>query len=239
MQPVKRPTTTPAPLGHLNMHAVGGRRLCGAGRTAGSVYVESAQPIGGTPIEQYLNDPPIEIAPEQLNLAPMGVSIIEINGVGHILDWVGSTHYQMPADFIEEARRMGVSRKISRTTDLSKITAQSTIMLVHSKAVMTNPRVAQKNPQVICPNGQHAPGEACSALHWLMPDPLNIGRRPLSSGDYETVVHHGPDPEYTTGIFMTIPISGLTIIRHHDGSVDMQAQETVERSGFLPHIADL
>lgn len=240
----KRPTTTnvpPSPLWHAGMLARGGARQCGSGRTAGSVYVEAGQPCGGIPIEQFLIDAPWAVDPNQLHITPMGVTILEKDGVSHILDWVGSEHYEYPADFIEEARRMGVSRKIPVGTDLSGITPQSTIMLLHRRGSVVNAGAVSAASGMLCPGGQHKRGEDCAGLHWVIPAQDDRNQRHLTSGPYQVtpLPAGGPEVEYAPAIFMVIPISALTVIRNHDGSINAQAEKTVQRSGFLPVIVDL
>ncbi|ASN83208.1 hypothetical protein [Deinococcus ficus] len=239
----RTPTSSvpPSAIWHAGMLAKGGARQCGSGRTAGSIYVEAGQPCGGIPVEQFLTDAPWSVDPDQIHITPMGVTLLEKDGVTHILDWVGSEHYEYPADFIEEARRMGVSRKIPVGTNLSGITPQSTIMLLHKRGSVRNARAVSAASSMLCPSGQHKRGEDCAGLHWVIPGQGGTTRRQLTCGTYEVtpLPPHAPDPEYVPAIFMVIPISALTIIRNHDGSISAQAQNAVERSGFMPVIVDL
>ncbi|WP_229784041.1 hypothetical protein [Deinococcus sedimenti] len=109
--------------GHLacmnGIQAVGGRRLCGSGRTAGELYLECGLVRGGSPIEDRLMDLPLEVDPVEMGVSAIGISTFtDEHGVTHVLDWVGADSYPEMADFIEEARRKGVSRKVSRTAPL-------------------------------------------------------------------------------------------------------------------------
>jgi hypothetical protein len=112
-------------------------RGCGR-RCAGAVYCECPLSPFGLPIESFLVDPPIVVDTQSLGVTPIGVKLVERNGVWHILDWVGSTHYANVADFFEEVRRLGLSRRLSTTLDFKKLTPQSRILLLHARAHIEN-----------------------------------------------------------------------------------------------------
>ena len=100
----------------------GARRGCGY-RQPGGAYL--AIPLGpfGSPIEAFLIDPPLLVPdPATLGLASVGTAMVERDGLTHVLDIVGREHYPTVTAFIDEARRMGISRRISRTSDFSRIT---------------------------------------------------------------------------------------------------------------------
>lgn len=215
--------------------AKGGRRLCGAGRTAGSVYVECGVPLHGTPIERFLHDPPVPVDPVQLGLSAQGVSSFrDEQGVLHLVDWVGESHYAYPADFIEEARSMGVSRKIPVNTDLRGLTAASKLILLHASASVENAKAVSLDSEVRCPNNQHLPGEDCCGLHWVVPE-ANDGPdyRKLADGKYILTprLFKRPAPVLSFGYFMAVPITNVTVIRNHDGTVDERAQASANRAG--------
>lgn len=116
-------------------------RGCGT-RVKGGVYAETLTGPHGHPIEEFLIDPPYSIDPHQLGLTPVGVKLVEVVGqrnpdgtpVHWIWDWVGSSHYPNPADFVEEARRYGASRRLPTNLDWTKITPLSRLVLVHTRA---------------------------------------------------------------------------------------------------------
>jgi hypothetical protein len=64
---------------------------------------------------------------------PVGVTQVEREGVWHLLDWVGAMHYPNVADFIEEARRFGISRRVSSALDFHKLTTDSRLILIHPR----------------------------------------------------------------------------------------------------------
>ncbi len=109
-------------------------RGCGT-RKAGGVYIEVGTTVGlGKQLEAFLCDPPVPMTTD----CKVGVELIERNGVVHILDWVGAKHYPNCADFLEEGRVLGFSRLISKNLDLSRLTAESRILIVHARGLVTN-----------------------------------------------------------------------------------------------------
>ena len=118
----------------MGVEAVQGvSRGCGT-RTSGGVYLECGTGYGGRPLEFFLADPPIPLTCD----TKLGVQLIERDGVVHVLDWIGEQHYPNCADFLEEGRRLGFSRRISKTLDLSRLSAESRILIVHAKGLVVN-----------------------------------------------------------------------------------------------------
>lgn len=115
--------------------------------------------------------------------------------VTHVFDIVGGEYYPNVADFLEEARRMGVSRRLELDNNLqyARLTKRSRLMLLHRRAVINNPLDLFKGLEYTealrlfragCPKGliEHAPAESntpypavlvktsrppgCAALYW-------------------------------------------------------------------------
>lgn len=230
------------PFAHVGLTARGGERECGPGRTAGSIYVECGLSLVGVPLEQYLHDPPIPVDPGQLGLHAQGVTIItDERGTKHIVDLVGATHYEYPSDFIEEARVMGVSRKVPRTVDLTGITSASMLILVHARASAVNAAAVSAASRMLCPNAVHQPGQDCAGLHWVVPEANDgPGHRRLKCGTYELTprLPGAPTPVLQHAIFMAVPITAMTIIANHDGTVDEAARKAASRAGVPVTIAN-
>ena len=118
------------------------RRGCGM-RVAGGAYLTT--PLGNGPnshpVECFLIDPPRAEADvfHAIGLAPRGLTLIQQGDVTHVLDWIGSDHYPNVADFIEETRAQGISRRIPRTADFARLTPRSRLFTVHSRARILNP----------------------------------------------------------------------------------------------------
>lgn len=112
-------------------------RGCGV-RKAGGVYWETGTSPGGKPLEHFIVDPPVLVDRGALGIAPVGVKLMERDGVWHVMDWVGDVFYPNVMDFLEETRRFGVSRRLPKNLDFAKITDKSRLLLVHSKAWIEN-----------------------------------------------------------------------------------------------------
>jgi hypothetical protein len=172
-------------------------RGCGK-RKQGGVYAECGLSSEGWPIEHFLVDPPQVVDEGQMGLSSIGVKLLEARGAWHVFDIVGQQHYPHVADFIEEARRMGASRRLSRTLDFSKLTADSKLVLLHRRAHIDNsgayyealfdPRTpeAQRASDWECPTGlsSHAwrPGEMCAGLWWADLEALHCRETPADGG---------------------------------------------------------
>ena len=146
----------------------GARRGCGV-RQPGGAYLAVPLGPGGSPIEAFLLDPPIVMDPVALGLSAVGVTMIDRDGVTHVLDIVGREHYATVAEFIDEARRLGVSRRIARTSDFSRISRASRLIVVHAHADIANAPEFEAGSRCPCEVDEHlAPGfsDMCARLWW-------------------------------------------------------------------------
>lgn len=209
------------------------QRGCGR-RIKGGIYLECGMSPFGSPVEHFLCDPPARI-PDGLPLAHLGINWLERGGVWHVVDWVGSSHYLNVADFVEEVRRFGLSRRIPRSAPLERLTADSRILLVHSRAILV--RAAERRPhggpgRYLCPCEhtetmlKHQIGglrETCAGQWWedvVGGEPLTdrsaeVVRR-MSSFEYQAKRWVGPQEpamEYLPGIFASFPAHRLVVVR--------------------------
>lgn len=189
------------------------QRGCGV-RQKGGVYWEVPLGRGGAALEDFLLDPPVQLDVEALGLAAVGVLPYDIpdvhtgDAVTHFLDWVGGKFYPAPADFLEEARRFGLSRRVPRTVDFSRLSPRSRLILVHARGWITNaadfvlrsdtgpvrpcPRHNAPHPETVATfdrsrNGRgelvRVPAGMCARLHWEnLPDGTRV---PLRAPDPE------------------------------------------------------
>ncbi len=143
------------------------QRACGK-RLAAGVYAETRLSDQGQPIETFILDPPVPVDPTALGLTAVGPQLIEIDGVWHIFDIVGRTYYPYVADMVEEVRRKGASRRLPRTLDLAKLSAESSLVLIHAKAVIENYEGYPQPPAMMCPHLKHLSQleEVCAGLWW-------------------------------------------------------------------------
>jgi hypothetical protein len=159
----------------------GGRRGCGY-RQPGAAYLAVPLAPGGRPVEEFLIDPPVVIDdPAALGLTSVGTAMIERDGVTHVLDIVGREHYPTVAAFIDEARRMGISRRISRNSDFSKITPASRLLLLHPHADIANAPEFPCEERCPCRVPEHLSegfNDMCVRL-WAL-EPLDAARHRLA-----------------------------------------------------------
>lgn len=113
-------------------------RGCGT-RVSGGIYAECGLGPDGAPIENFLIDPPV-LVPTEMGLTAIGVKVFQNtkDGLWHIADWVGSEHYPNVADFIEEVKNFGMSRRLPKNLDFSKLTFGSRVILAHARAHVAN-----------------------------------------------------------------------------------------------------
>lgn len=183
--------------------AVAVRRGCGT-RAKGGIYGEVGLSPNGKPMESFIVDPPIVVNPEQIGLTAVGVQMVEHDGLWHVMDWVGEKYYPNVADFLEEVRHFGLSRRFPKSMDFSKLQAGSRILLVHRKAFMCSPALHWDDVWPLqwmlerwkstCPTGQleHVSDEfkanegMCAGLWWqdLDRDGVRRGTTVLLSAEH-------------------------------------------------------
>lgn len=115
-------------------------RGCGASRVQGGVYFECGLGEDGLRVERFLKDRPISISASNLSLSDRGVKFIQDKkGVWHILDIVGRESYPDVARFVEEVRRLGLSRRAANTSPFGLLSPESKILCAHRRAIIENP----------------------------------------------------------------------------------------------------
>lgn len=161
-------------------------RGCGV-RQAGAAYAEVRPQRAGLPLEAFLRCPPVPVDPDALEIPSRGVVLRprqDGSGVWDVWDRIGQAHYPNVADFIEELRRFGASRRLARTLDFAKLDQRSALVLLHDRAIITDPAPYwrdlrdqpyplgdSRRPRFCCPKGHvdhRLPGNAydgmCAAL---------------------------------------------------------------------------
>lgn len=110
-------------------------RGCGDTRTRGGLYLcVSLGSYGeGKPVEEFLVDPPLQWTAGLFRGVMMRENTQKINDV---IMFVGKSHYSYVSDFIQEVKRLGISKRLPRGFDMSKLTpGKSRLFLVHPRAI--------------------------------------------------------------------------------------------------------
>lgn len=197
-------------------------RGCGR-RVRGGLYWECGLGPGGTPVEDFLIDPPTPLPPG-LRVSARGVTPLVADGVTHLIDWVGAEHYPNVADFVEEVRRFGLSRRLPITLDTAALTPASRLLLVHARARVVN---AGRYGPFPCPTGTHAPGtDGCAGVWGEDVE----GGTPRGGDDPRAVTRTRPSfrydawkrpdgvtPDYEPALFASFPASRLVVVAGGDG----------------------
>jgi hypothetical protein len=229
------------------------RRGCGT-RIAGGIYLECGLSEGGRPIEEFLIDPPLPLPPD-LVVAAQGVTLIERGGVWHVLDWVGASHYPNVADFVEEVRRFGLSRRIPQNQPFQQITQNSRIILVHSRAIVTaaaayRPKGGEAEHGYRCPGHIDAHkdgGTMCAGMWWedlehgspCDPEDLRYVERTMPSFSYHgRTAPEGAPREYVPGMFASFPLSRIAVVRDPAGKTHELAEEKAKKAWIPVELVD-
>lgn len=193
-----------------------GPRGCGDSRKAGGCYLELGLGPGGRPVEDFLVCPPKLLnfdVPAQGQM-PIWRQVGEGQYVLHLLDWVGQEFYTNTSDFVEEVRRMGLSRLLAphlldASVDhpgtgqpvkvLEALTFDSRLYTAHAHAYIHN--LTDYPVTWTCPkHRQHAPGEMCAGAWWwdvIKGQSLDEMRKASDSrvGQFELWAEDDPAPE--------------------------------------------
>lgn len=93
----------------------------------------------GRPVEEFLLDPPQVLDVKALGIPSIGVHLVDLGPLGRqAVDRVGLTHYPNVADFVEETRRLGVSRKMPPGFPFKELGRDAMLLLAHDRAWIGN-----------------------------------------------------------------------------------------------------
>jgi hypothetical protein len=213
-------------------------RGCGASRKKGSTYLESGFGPGGKPLEHFLFDPPKPYTVD----CKRGIQLIDINGVNHVVDYVGESGYPWASDILEEVRLYGLSRSVNPEVIKGKLSPSSKILLVHARAILKNAaalysylennrlrfRCALYNTRT---NLEHlkTPEIPCTRHSYALAPATNqkqLGQRALFIREFtphtvyavEPLWPGAPEPEFAMGIIAALPITNISVVAADDGS---------------------
>ena len=144
-------------------------RGCGK-RVENGLYICTGTSLFGMPIECFIVDPPIPWDGPKVLRSPMIVR--DHNGIAHVVMTVGAMYYPSPVDFIEEAAKYGVSKRVPLKFDMRVLTpGVSRLVLVHPRAIPLFDFEAKfMCPKKFCPHARdnaHADGDkSCIGALW-------------------------------------------------------------------------
>jgi hypothetical protein len=199
----------------------GGERGCGT-RQKGAAYLAIPLVPDGAPIEEFLIDPPVVVDPDELGISAIGVSLLAHPGgdgseITHVYDIVGREHYPTVAEFIDEGRRMGISRRIAANTDFAKITRESRLLLLHAHADIANAAEFPTDRACPCHIPEHREPDYSDMCARLWEDePLEAARHRLaifaSFPACQIEVVHDPDAGTHTKTMKAANAAGIPVV---------------------------
>ncbi len=232
-------------------------RGCGT-RKKGGIYAECPLSPFGVSIVEFLFDPPILADLGELGVSPRGVTLIERDGDIHVADYVGEKFYPNVLDFVEEVRRFGLSRRLPKNLNFSKLTPASRIFLIHRRAWIDNATLyfaAREGNAWPCPKGiaghmdsANPPG-MCASLWWEdidggeklppPPDDPRWVRRDMPSFSYAGRSRPaGVSPIYRPAFFMGLPLARIVVVSDPEGGSHEEAVEKAGAAGLPVELVD-
>lgn len=212
----------------------GAPRGCGT-RQQGGVYACCGLSPHGTPVEEFLFDPPLEV--DELTVKSIGVTLFERDGVLHVLDHVGSVYYASIADYVEEVKRLGLSRRLELSAEeYAQITPESRLLHTHERAFVENWKELRPI-YAPCPKGLHdANEEFCAACWWATVEGgellafanetgLEVAKMMPSFAYTAWMPKDGFEGEFRLGLFASFPISHIEVIEDPDGGEHERKKE--------------
>jgi hypothetical protein len=215
-------------------------RGCGDARQTNGVYWELGIGPGGRPVEDFLIDPPIPV-PDDIVIPKRGQLWHQdpSSGVWHLIDRVGmgktpaGPGYWNVADFVEEVRELGLSRRLSSALDFSRLTKDSRILLVHDRAYVEDGYYCNGE----CPKqgkDYHDPfyDGVCAGFWWndieggedVEGAPIGTVKRTMPSFTYTggRRPELAPRPTYRAAFFASFPASQLVVVKGEQSAQRLQ-----------------
>ena len=180
-------------------------RGCGK-RKPGGLYLCTQLSSRGEPLEHFFFDPP-----QATQYRPVRIPMLlpAPGGINHLAIWVGEEFYPHMADFIEETRLKGISRRVPSTFQFEKFGPSSKMLFIHPKSIVKN---GEMYPEVVCPKG-NPPHPDCIGKGYQVapPDPDSVDTRSIANLKYKvsyTEMKHIFEP----GFFMWAPITNIDYV---------------------------
>lgn len=139
----------------------GARRGCGYREPGGAYFAVPLSPAG-LPVEAFVIDPPQLLDKDELGVIDRGVALIDRDGTTHVVDIVGREAYDTVYAYLEEVRRLGVSRRAPDNLNFSRLSTSSRLLLAHGHADIEN---AADFPSIDrCPCAVHGHDETYAGM---------------------------------------------------------------------------
>jgi hypothetical protein len=246
-------------------------RGCGR-RKVGAIYAEVPLSPFGMPFEYFLLDPPVPVDAREMGLTAVGVKLIKRpdtdEDVYDVYDIIGADSYPNIADFIEEGRRFGLSRRISTAVDFSLLSDKSKMILLHPKAFILNPddyhagctfdcpkEIADHNAIWSAARPEKLPGRTTiPACIGLWHQDIEGGEEMKKEGDaaWDRTVQRmmpsftyfgharpeGVTPQYALAIFGALTIGRLVVINDPDANTHEMSMQKASRSSLTVDLED-
>lgn len=199
-------------------------RGCGVRIQGAAYWVAGSAGIGGAVVENFIVDPPVVIDEAALGLSAIGTHPVMRNGVTHLLDWVGSGHYPYVSDFVEEARRYGISRRLSAATRWDALTPASRLLLVHRDAWIENWQEMRpvQRANYTCPrqiSNHERAHSMCAGLWWEQQEVAEVEmsgrqwrRQSSAATSYQVRWPRNSLPITKSAIFMSVPLTRIEVV---------------------------
>lgn len=148
------------------------QRSCGK-RVNNGLYIAVGVSPFGKPVEYFLIDPP-----KPVDLKPFRTPILierENSDICDMAIYIGKEYYPFVSDVIEEARVMGISRRIPRNFPIERLQAnESRMLFIHERAIpLFDYDTGRQCPRKIKHTGK--PEDTCVFDLWHLSVLENIG----------------------------------------------------------------
>ena len=214
-------------------------RGCGK-RVEDGLYICVSESPFGKPIDFFLIDPPIPFPNLRLR-SPMLVE--DRDGIVHLVLGIGATYYPFVSDYVEEARVLGISKRVKRNFDPSVLTPfKSKLLLVHPRAIPE----FDYSVETICPRKIHNQGDRCVKDLWSLSalksfDKVHAVQKnqdeiivSTPSTDYVVSEPYAPKKwidEYSNGIILAFNSFHFEYI-NKKGKVPQKIKNRITKAGF-------
>lgn len=199
-------------------------RGCGK-RKPGGLYLCTELSPFGEPLENFLFDPP---QPTDMRPVRSPALIKGRDEKWHVVVWVGEEFYKHAADFIEEARVKGVSRRIPPSLAVDKLEQGSKMFFIHPKAVVQN---GKRYPDISCPTGKEPHADCIGKAYQIAnPDTEGGSTRTIVDVSYKVAYCGHIDPVFVPGFFLWTPITNIDYVKLQGGKVQKEIAKKADVS---------